>query len=46
MADSQLILELLFLNIRGGCSFIVLIFFNCTNALEDMLLYSYRHENL
>ena len=27
MADSQLILELMFLHIRGGCSLTVLIFF-------------------
>ena len=38
MADSQLILELLFLPMRDGCSLIMLLFFPDTRG--DMLFYS------
>ena len=57
MADSQLILELLFLHIRGGCSLTVLLFFlmlvgTCCFILSASLCVvhptyraSHRHEN-
>ena len=52
MADSQLILELMFLHIRGGCSLTVLLFFNMFFILSASLCVvrptyraSHQHKN-